>query len=84
MNSYRFSGSEEIDFIERHQILILNGRTWLPLDKQEFYERFKISQFNQFYSNEKSISNDCRIFCFIKQYYILPVNRVLVILGRGA
>ena len=84
MNSYRFSGSEEIDFIERHQILILNGRTWLHLDKQEFYERFKISQFNQFYSNEKSIPNDCRIFCFIKQLYILPVNRVLVRLGRGA
>ena len=67
MNSYRFSGSEDIDFIERHQILILNGRTWLHFDKQEFYERFKISQFNQFYSNEKSIPNDCRIFCFIKQ-----------------
>ena len=60
MNSYRFSGSEEIDFIERHQILLLKGRTWLPLDKQEFYERFKISQFNQFYSNEKSIPNDFR------------------------
>ena len=52
MNSYRFSGSEEIDFIERHQILLLKGRTWLPLDKQEFYERFKTSRFNQFYSYE--------------------------------
>ena len=60
MNSYRFSGSEEIDFIERHQILLLNGRTWLHLDKQEFYERFKISRFNQFYSYEKSIPNDFR------------------------
>lgn len=60
MNSYRFSGSEEIDFIERHQILLLKGRTWLPLDKQEFYERLKISRFNQFYSYEKSIPNDFR------------------------
>lgn len=60
MNSYRFSGSEEIDFIERHQILLLKGRTWLPLDKPEFYERFKISRFNQFYSYEKSIPNDFR------------------------
>ena len=60
MNSYRFSGSEEIDFIERHQILLLKGRTWLPLDKPEFYKRFKISRFNQFYSYEKSIPNDFR------------------------
>lgn len=60
MNSYRFLGSEEIDFIERRQILLLKGRTWLPLDKQEFYERFKISRFNQFYSYEKSIPNDFR------------------------
>lgn len=60
MNSYRFSGSEEIDFIERHHILLLKGRTWLPLDEQEFYERFEISRFNQFYSYEKSIPNDFR------------------------